>query len=113
LRDLDVRVGQFTSEISQQIVVHRLVDTAALGDEPVVDTAEFGEDGTTYSGFLVDLAPRRFLGGLAPLDVPLRQRPQQPSATVGAADQRRGEFVGWPTETVDDETSGRGLPDGA
>ncbi len=42
--------------------MHRLVDAAAFGDEPVVDAAERGQDLSADTGFFGDLADRGFLG---------------------------------------------------
>lgn len=110
LGDLDVGVGQFATEVAEQIVVHGLVHAPALGDEPVVDAAEFGQDLAADARLLVDFAHGRFLGGLTLLDVPFGQRPQKSPAPVGAADQRGTQLLGRTTETVDDQSPGGGLP---
>ncbi|KKO82662.1 hypothetical protein WU86_01455 [Corynebacterium xerosis] len=75
------------------MVVHRLVDARAVGDEPVVDDAQLGDDLAVDAGFLPHFA---FGGGvvrLAGLDVALRHGPQQASAAVEAADQRHVDAV--------------------
>ncbi len=113
LRDLDVGVRQLPSEISQQIVMHSLVDAPAFRDEPVVDAAEFGEDGAAHPRLLVHLPHRRLLGRLTLLDVPLGKRPEQPAAAVRTADQRGAQLIGGPAETVHDQTPGRRLPHGS
>ena len=48
---------------------------------------ERGDDLADDPGLLGDLADGGVLGGLALLDVPLRQGPEEPAAAVGAADQ--------------------------
>ncbi len=67
--------------------MHGLVHAAAVGDEPEVDDPERGDDLADDPGLLRDLADGGVLGGLALLDVALGQRPEQPAAPVGAADQ--------------------------
>src|SRR5437764_466562 len=44
LVDLDVGIGQLATDASHEVVPDRLVDTPALGHEPEVDGAEFGQD---------------------------------------------------------------------
>src|SRR5919205_721014 len=87
LGHLDVGVGQSSPDGAQQEVVHGLVHPAAVGDEPEVDDAERGDDLADDAGLLGDLPDGGVLRGLALLDVALGQRPQQPAAAVGAADE--------------------------
>ena len=89
LGHLDVGVGQRAPDRAEQEVVHRLVHPAAVGDEPEVDDAERGDDLADDAGLLGDLADGGVLGGLALLDVPLGQGPEEPATTVGAADEGR------------------------
>ena len=84
--------------------MHRLVDAPVFGDEPEVDGAQRRDHAPDDAGLLLDLAHRGLLGGLALLDVALRQRPQQPSAPVQPSDDGGGaRFV------VDDQAARRGL----
>ena len=93
--------------------MHGLVDAAALGDEPVVDAAERGQDLPADTGFLGDLADGGLFGGLALFDVALGQRPQHPSAPVDPADQRGHLSFGRAVDAVDDQPARGGLVHGA
>ena len=103
LGDLDVGVGQLTAGGAQQVVAHGLVDAAALGDEPEVDGAEFGQDLAADAGLFLDLADGGLLGCLAGFDVTLGQRPEQPTVPVGAADEGAPGYVAL---EVDDQPAG-------
>src|SRR5690606_3712256 len=94
-------------------MVHRFVYPPAVGDEPVIDAAEFGDHHALDAGFLGHFPDRGLLGGLALLDMALGQRPQQPSASIGAADQGGAALFAWAVETVDDEAARGGLLDRA
>src|SRR4051794_15296322 len=93
LGHLDVGVGERAPDRAEQEVVHGLVHPAALGDEPEVDDPERGHDLADDAGLLRHLADGGVLGGLALLDVPLGQRPEEATAAVGAADEGRAGFV--------------------
>src|SRR5947209_3084047 len=87
-------------------MVHRLVDSATVGDEPVVDAAERGEHAAANACLLGDLPDGGLLGRLTHLDVALGERPQHPSAPVNASDQRRDLLVARPVEAVDHQPPG-------
>ena len=55
------------------------------------------------AGLLRNLTHRGLFGGLARLDVALRQRPQQPTAAVDPADQGGAQLGAWAVETPDDQ----------
>jgi len=87
LGDLDVGVGQFATNGPQQEVVDGLMHPPSLGDEPEVDRAESSQYLPRDPGLLSDLPDSRLLRRLAGLDVPLGQRPEQPTPAVGAPDE--------------------------
>src|SRR5688572_23163062 len=68
-------------------MVHGLVHAATVSDEPEVDDPERGDDLADDPGLLSDLTDGGVLGGLALLDVALREGPEEAAAAVGAADQ--------------------------
>ena len=113
LGDFEVLVAQLAAGEPHQIVVHRLVHPAAVGDEPVVDAPQRGQHAAADAGLLGDLPDGGLFGGLTQLDVPLGQRPQHPPAPIDAADQRRDLLVARSVEAVDDEPAGGGFVDGA
>jgi len=88
LGDLDVGVGQFAADGPQQEVVDGLVHPPSLRDEPEVDRAETPQYLPRDPGLLSNLPDGRLLRGLSGLDVPLRQRPEQPTPAVRAPDER-------------------------
>src|SRR5436305_12194162 len=87
-------------------MVHRLVDPATVGDEPVVDAPERGEHAAANTRLLGDLPDGGLLGRLTHLDVPLGQRPQHASAPVNAPDQRGDLLVAGAVEAVDHQPAG-------
>src|SRR4051794_26294536 len=93
LGHLDVGVGERPPDRAEQEVVHRLVHAAALGDEPEVDDPERCHDLADDPGLLRHLADGGVLGGLALLDVPLGQRPQEAAAAIGAPDEGGARLV--------------------
>src|SRR6478752_3891309 len=80
--DLDVGVGQLSTDRDHQEVVDAFVDTASLDGERVVDAAQPRGDPTVDPGLLGDLADGRLLGGLSRLHVPLGQRPAKPTTSI-------------------------------
>ncbi len=66
-----IRVREPATLGDKQEVVHRLVYTTALRDEPVINGAEIGADTTGDSRFLSNLANRSGFNGLAWTQVPL------------------------------------------
>ena len=101
----DVLIAQFATGELQQVVVHGLVHPPSLGDEPVVDAAQRREHMPMYAGLLGHLPDRGLLGGLALLDVSLRQRPDHPPPPVHSADQRRRLLFTRPVDAVDDKST--------
>ncbi len=73
LGDLKIIVGEFSAQEPHQVVVHGLVHTPAVGDEPIVDATQRGEHAAANAGFLGDLADRGLFGGFTHLDVALGQ----------------------------------------
>ena len=67
-----------------------------------------GQHPAADAGLLLDLADRGVLGGLAVLEVTLRQRPEQPAAPVDPADQGHSRPAG---AAVDHQAARRGLLD--
>ena len=87
--DLDVLVGQLAAGRRRSrkwwtvLWIRRPSATNQKSMVPSLATTSAGD-----AGLLRDLADRGVLRRLAGLDVALRQRPEQPAAPVGAADQR-------------------------
>src|SRR5699024_860084 len=86
--DFGVLVVEVAVDVAQQVVVHRLVDARAVGDEPVVDDAQLGDDLAVDARLLPHFAFGGGVVGFAGFDVALRHRPQQSAAAVEPADQR-------------------------
>ena len=112
LGDFDVLVAQFAAGEPHEVVVDGLVHAPAIGDEPVVDAAESGQNVSVDAGFLGDFPDGGLLGGLALFDVSLGQRPEHPSAPVHPADQGSKLFLARPIDPVDDQSAGGGFVDG-
>src|SRR5580693_9162266 len=84
-------------------MVHGLVHSTAVGDEPVVDASQCGQHAAANSGLLGDLTNGGLLRGLAEFDMALGQRPEHAAASVNAADEGRDLRITWAVDTVDDQ----------
>lgn len=86
--NLGIFVVEVAIEVFQQVVMHRFVDTSAIGDEPVVDDAELGQYAATHARFF----PHFTRGSRCPVlpwfDVAFRHAPQQSTSAIKATDER-------------------------
>ena len=88
LGNLRVSIRKFPTGKPQQIMVNSLMDPLAIGEEPIVNSAQTFNNLPLNAGFLANLANSRHGDSLIILNMPLGKRPEEAPTAIRAANKR-------------------------